>query len=81
MIVVAVPRFLTRIISGGGSVPFGRAVWEDTRLVLPEIEVGKQFKNIFTSEVVAAGLVGDRQGINLSDVFASFPVAVLEKVS
>ena len=31
-IVVAVPRFLTRLISGGGSVPFGEAVWEDTRL-------------------------------------------------
>jgi (1->4)-alpha-D-glucan 1-alpha-D-glucosylmutase len=79
-IVTVVPRFLTRVISGGGSVPFGKAVWEDTRLTLPMGEPGMQFRNVFTGEIVTAGSQGDKTSLLLADVFACFPAAMLERV-
>ena len=80
MIVVAAPRFLTRIISGGGSVPFGKAVWEETRLLLPGTEPGAHFRNIFTGETIVALSEDGKTGLSLADVYASFPVALLERV-
>jgi (1->4)-alpha-D-glucan 1-alpha-D-glucosylmutase len=79
-IVTVVPRFLTRLISGGGSVPFGKAVWEDTRLTLPMGEAGMQFRNVFTGEIVTAGSQGEKTSLLLADVFACFPAAMLERV-
>jgi (1->4)-alpha-D-glucan 1-alpha-D-glucosylmutase len=79
-IVVAVPRFLTRLISGGGSVPFGSAVWKDTRVLLPEIGPGVQFRNIFTQEMSVAASQDGRSALALADIHASFPVAMLEQL-
>ena len=79
-IVVAVPRFLTRLISGGGSVPFGEAVWEDTRLLLPEIGPGVQFRNIFTNEIIVTVLQDGKSVLPLAEVYASFPAAMLEQM-
>ena len=76
-IVVAVPRFLTQLISGGGSVPFGEAVWEDTRLLLPEIGPGVQFRNIFTNEIIVTVSQDGKSALALADVYASFPAAML----
>jgi (1->4)-alpha-D-glucan 1-alpha-D-glucosylmutase len=79
-IVTAVPRFLTRIISGGGSVPFGKAVWDETRLTLTMGEPGMQFRNVFTGEIVTAGSKGEKTSLLLADVFACFPAAILEYI-
>jgi (1->4)-alpha-D-glucan 1-alpha-D-glucosylmutase len=79
--VTVVPRFLTRVISGGGSVPFGKAVWEDTLLSLPMVEPGIQFRNVFTDEIVNAGSQSEKAALLLADVFACFPVAMLERIS
>jgi (1->4)-alpha-D-glucan 1-alpha-D-glucosylmutase len=79
-VVTAVPRFLTRIISGGGSVPFGKAVWEDTRLTLTIGEPGMQFRNVFTGEIVTAQSQGEKTSLLLADVFACFPAAMLERI-
>jgi (1->4)-alpha-D-glucan 1-alpha-D-glucosylmutase len=79
-IVTVVPRFLTRVISGVGSVPFGKAVWEDTRLTLPMEESGMQFRNVFTGEIITVGLRGGKTSLLLADVFACFPAAMLEWV-
>ncbi|HSQ78363.1 MAG TPA: malto-oligosyltrehalose synthase, partial [Nitrospirota bacterium] len=48
--VVVVPRFLTRLIPGNGSMPLGEAPWEDTHLVLPDAEGETHYRNVFTSE-------------------------------
>jgi (1->4)-alpha-D-glucan 1-alpha-D-glucosylmutase len=77
-LVAAVPRFLTRLISGGGSLPFGRAVWEDTRLLLPEIGPGAQFRNIITREIIVAFEQEGKTVLALADAYASFPAAMLE---
>jgi (1->4)-alpha-D-glucan 1-alpha-D-glucosylmutase len=78
-VIVAAPRFLTRLISGGGSVPFGKAVWEDTRLVLPDAGGSAQYRNILTAEVLSAGEAQGTASLPLAGVFASFPVALLER--
>jgi (1->4)-alpha-D-glucan 1-alpha-D-glucosylmutase len=74
--VVIAPRFLTRLISGAGALPFGRGVWEDSRLPLPGAE-GEQFQNVLTGEFLTARDRGDGACIDLADVFASFPAALL----
>jgi maltooligosyltrehalose synthase len=73
-----VPRFLTRLITGAGSVPFGKGVWEDSRLVLPGDGPGRQYRNVFTGEFVAAEPINGDRAVQLADLFASFPVALLE---
>jgi (1->4)-alpha-D-glucan 1-alpha-D-glucosylmutase len=67
-IVVAVPRLTTQI-TASGSLPLG-AVWGDSTL-----DVSGAFRNTFTGERVE----GDR--LSLSQVFATFPVAILERRS
>jgi (1->4)-alpha-D-glucan 1-alpha-D-glucosylmutase len=80
-VVVAVPRFLTGMLTGTGSVPFGSAVWGDTRLVLSGAAAGQQYRNIFTGEIVSATESQDMAALPLAAVFASFPVALLERLS
>jgi (1->4)-alpha-D-glucan 1-alpha-D-glucosylmutase len=81
MIVVAVPRFLTKVISGGASVPFGKAVWEDTHLVLSGGEEGVKFRNVFTNEVLSAVTRDGKSRLLVADIYSCFPVALLEKIS
>jgi (1->4)-alpha-D-glucan 1-alpha-D-glucosylmutase len=66
-VAVAVPRFVTRA-SRPGHFPLGDA-WRDTALPL-----GGRWRNTFTGDE----LEGD--SLPLRDVFARFPVAVLERV-
>ena len=79
-LIAAVPRFLSRIIGGPGALPFGKAVWEDTRLFLPETNAGVHYQNIFTGEVIGAVPDQGMLSIDLAAVFATFPVALLERL-
>lgn len=80
-IIVAVPLFLTRLISGAGSVPFGEAVWGDTGCVLQEADGGARYRNVFTGEVIYPAAINGKKILFLSDVFSKFPVALLEQVN
>lgn len=78
-IIIAVPRFLRRI-AGDMAAPLGREVWEDTVLVIPDAEPGTEYRNIFTGRSTASAFYGrEKIGVLLSDVFAHFPVALLER--
>ncbi len=79
--IVVVPRFMTRLIAGYGAAPFGKGVWEDTMLVLPEAVQGESYLNVFTGEVVTTNAEDGEKGIPCSNIFSSFPVALLEKNS
>lgn len=81
MVAVAVPRFLTKVISGGASVPFGKAVWGDMHLVLPEGEERSTFRNVFTNEILSAVTREGRTGLPVAGVFSCFPAAMLERMS
>jgi (1->4)-alpha-D-glucan 1-alpha-D-glucosylmutase len=65
-VLVAVPRFVSRVVEQR-NMPVGDA-WSDQTL-----EAGGRWRNAFTGETVE----GER--LALRDVFATFPVAVLEK--
>jgi (1->4)-alpha-D-glucan 1-alpha-D-glucosylmutase len=80
MIIVAVPRFLTKVISGGASVPFGKAVWEDTQLLISDGEEGSKFRNIFTNEVLSAVTQDGKTRLPVADIYSCFPVALLERI-
>jgi maltooligosyltrehalose synthase len=62
-------------------LPFGKAVWEDTLLLLPGGQTEDSYRNVFTGEIVTPWRGGDAPiGLALADIFASFPVALLECV-
>jgi (1->4)-alpha-D-glucan 1-alpha-D-glucosylmutase len=64
-ILVVVPRLTTQIVQSP-QLPIGD-VWGDRA-----IDIGGRWRNVFTDEVVEGG--------QLKDVFATFPVAILERV-
>ena len=66
-IVVAAPRFLTQLVKPG-ELPIGN-VWRDETL-----GAGGRWRNAFTGEVI------EGESLALRDVFATFPVAILERV-
>ena len=76
--VVVVPRFLSRLISGTGSVPFSTAVWGDTRLVLPDASAGCRYRNVFTGEELVVPEGG--WSLQAGEIFTCFPVAMLERL-
>jgi len=70
-VLIIVPRMLTPLISTR-EFPLGE-VWGDDRLLLPQGSA-TEFRNIFTEERMGA-VDGS---LPLRDVFATFPIAVLE---
>lgn len=80
LVIAAAPRLLTQVIAGPGALPVGSGVWEDTRLPVPWAQPGAQFANAFTGEVVTVKGRNGPPHIELSDAFASFPVALLGSV-
>lgn len=75
MFMVAVPRFLAKILL----LPDSRfdGIWEDTMLILPAGAGEGDYTNIFTGEV----LTGHGPVLSCSDIFRNFPVALLTKNS
>ncbi len=79
-VLVIVPRFLTHLIRDTGEVPLGKNVWEESWVVLPKEINGGTFRNLFTDETIEK-VKRDGEGLlSLGEVFANFPVAMLEKV-
>jgi (1->4)-alpha-D-glucan 1-alpha-D-glucosylmutase len=79
-IIVAVPRLVVGLIGKEPIDPIGRNVWGDTRLVLPGIEAGTCYRDVFTGKEIAAGADEDGGMLALGDIFAAFPVALLGRV-
>lgn len=77
IVVVVVPRFLTRLTRSPEGPPVGQQIWEDTWVVFPDPESGRQYRNIFTGETIETVERQGRLGLPLGSVFACFPVALL----
>ncbi len=80
IVLVVVPRFLTGLMEKAEALPFGEEVWKDTHVVIPFEETEGKYRNIFTGEVVTVSSHGEAIVLFLSEVFANFPVALMEKV-
>jgi maltooligosyltrehalose synthase len=72
-----VPRLLARLIPAPGSLPLGREVWQDTRLLLTGVGPQVRFRNVFTGELLALAEAGGPVGLAVADALAGFPVALL----
>jgi (1->4)-alpha-D-glucan 1-alpha-D-glucosylmutase len=74
--VVAVPKFLTKLVSPG-SFPLGQQVWQDDALVLPK-EAPEEWLNVFTGETLTVPAATKTAA--LSSVFSVFPITLLVNV-
>ena len=77
---VVAPRFITRLTQQPESLPFGKEVWKDSVIIIPHEETEKKYRNIFTGEVVTTVSYKESTILYLSEIFAHFPVALLEKI-
>jgi (1->4)-alpha-D-glucan 1-alpha-D-glucosylmutase len=73
-VLVAVPRLLTKLVVPG-TLPLGKQVWGDDRLLLPE-EAPESWRNVFTGESLKVS-TAEKRGLPLSDMLSIFPVALL----
>jgi (1->4)-alpha-D-glucan 1-alpha-D-glucosylmutase len=81
VVLVIVPRFLTRLVESLDELPLGRNVWRDSRIVIPDEIAGDKFRNIFTGENIQTIQKDEQRVLALSEIFAHFPVAMLERKS
>jgi (1->4)-alpha-D-glucan 1-alpha-D-glucosylmutase len=80
-VIAIVPRFLARAGYPSKGVPGSdeaRRFWANTRIRL-DSAAPKSWKNILTGETIAITQSNGRSGLDLAQVFAHFPVALLTR--
>jgi (1->4)-alpha-D-glucan 1-alpha-D-glucosylmutase len=78
-LLVLVPRLTYRLCAERGAPwPLGPQFWQNTRLVLSGALKDRQFRNLYTDEVVVGHKEGGKAALPLGDVLNTLPVAVLE---
>jgi len=80
-VIVAAPRFFTRLVREPGELPLGQEVWQGTRIVLPPEAEGGRYRNVFTGEILASERQEGGGRLYLAEALADFPVALLERLS
>jgi (1->4)-alpha-D-glucan 1-alpha-D-glucosylmutase len=75
--VAAVPRLPARLVPEMDQPPLGEAVWNATRLFLPEVDPSWRWRNIFTGESLAHVESAGQLSLAAAELFAHFPVALL----
>jgi len=76
---IVVPRFIASLVRKSKELPLGSEVWGDSRLIVSIAGSGARYRNIFTNEIITAEDFRDATSLRLSEVFAHFPLAVLER--
>jgi (1->4)-alpha-D-glucan 1-alpha-D-glucosylmutase len=77
VVLVVVPRLPVRLLSAGQEAPLGCAVWEDTRILLPETSTRRHYGQIFTAQQVTAQNYNGRTALLMAELLDEFPVALL----
>jgi (1->4)-alpha-D-glucan 1-alpha-D-glucosylmutase len=78
---VAVPRFLAPIVKDINEMPLGHSVWIDTSIVIPDDIPKGVYRNVLTGEIIEEIEGNGKRRLLLGDIFASFPIALLERQS
>jgi len=78
--IIAAPRFFTSLVSNPRGLPLGEEAWGKSRLIVPISEPGATYRNIFTDEIITARDYKSATALQLSEVFAHFPVAMMERL-
>ena len=68
-----VPRLMTRLGTDPLALPLGKEVWKDTRLLLPELEPGLRWHNIFTGQKLTEDAFRWRRHSRIFPSPCSFP--------
>jgi malto-oligosyltrehalose synthase len=78
-VIAVAPRFMATLAPEPGQFPLGEAAWLDSLLLLPEGSAGR-YRNVITNEELSSQERSGKAGIPLAILFASAPVALLEKL-
>jgi (1->4)-alpha-D-glucan 1-alpha-D-glucosylmutase len=74
---VAVPRLPTRLAPDPGRPPTGPAIWQETRLLLPEADPAPRWRHVFTGASLTPVEQDGHPSLAAADLFADLPVALL----
>ena len=77
IVITVVPRFLTHLIDSPKDLPLGK-VWEGSWITLSDEVTANLFRDVFTGREIFAVEEEGRRVLALDQVFAGFPVALLE---
>jgi (1->4)-alpha-D-glucan 1-alpha-D-glucosylmutase len=80
-LVVVAPRLLSQVIPDPTVPPLGTEVWAETWLALPPDDNDHPYLNLLTREKISPHLQRGRWCLSLGEIFAYFPVALLEAVN
>jgi maltooligosyltrehalose synthase len=64
-----------------GEGPLGDKVWGNSVLIIPDEIAGNEFNNVFTGGTVRKTNLEGQAGLALREIFANFPVAMLERAN
>jgi (1->4)-alpha-D-glucan 1-alpha-D-glucosylmutase len=74
--ITAVPCLLVRLSPDPAQLPLGE-VWQDTRLVLGDVDPGLRWRNVLTGEVLTGAEQEGRLSLAAAELFGYFPVTLL----
>jgi (1->4)-alpha-D-glucan 1-alpha-D-glucosylmutase len=78
-LLVAAPRFFTKLVKEPEELPLGKTVWTDTVVTIPFENPGTFYLNLFTGERVMTATLNGATVLYLDSVFSYFPVALLAR--
>jgi (1->4)-alpha-D-glucan 1-alpha-D-glucosylmutase len=80
-VVVAVPRFLTRLMPDPAGPFSGEEIWIDSCVVVPYLEEDAVYRCIFTGETITVQRRNEASVLLVSGLFRHLPLALLERVT
>jgi (1->4)-alpha-D-glucan 1-alpha-D-glucosylmutase len=79
-VIVAVPRLVVGLTGKELVEPIGPEIWGETRLVLPDVEAGRRYQDVFSGLTVKTKAAQEGAVLALAEVFGVWPFALLEGV-
>jgi (1->4)-alpha-D-glucan 1-alpha-D-glucosylmutase len=76
-IIVAAPRLLAGL-SPRDALPLGSDIWGKSSVVIPFVQEGRRYRNIFTGEELTTMRQNEAVVLPLAGIFCNTPVALLE---
>jgi (1->4)-alpha-D-glucan 1-alpha-D-glucosylmutase len=75
--IVAVPRLIAGLLAGTHEAPLGEAVWQDTQLLMPDVDPRWDWRNVLTGEPVVFTRDNGQPALALAELLGHCPVALL----
>ena len=80
-VIVAAPRLVAGLVGRDMRDPIGEEIWSWSRLLLPDGEPGARYCNLLTNEILTAMEAEPGAALQMGEVFAHLPVALLERIA